>query len=362
MIDDVPVIDAVVHAYNLDPANYANKWGRPSSELVAGASHAGSKPGYRLPRNQYVRDWTMEETASMIFAESSTDLAVHHVLPVGAFKDGMCSVEKTREAITRWPDRFVVYAGVDPTLGSAAIDEIDRQVELLGNPPGLKLYPNSWRDDEVLTWKMDDPEVAFPVFEHARNRGIEVVAVHKAVPLGPYPLDGYRVDDIDRAAIAFPDLTFEIVHGGSAFLEETAWQLARFPNTFVNLEITASMAYSKPTAFQYAMGGLMQVAGTAVVDRIVWGTGAMAFHPQPLIEAFWRDFRFDPAVMDRFGLPQITDEDKKAILGANYARLLDIDVTARLSRIAGDEFSKRQAEAGGLLPAYSTTASAGTNV
>ena len=34
----------------------------------------------------------------------------------------------------------------------------------------------------------------------------------------------------------FPDLTFEIVHGGMAFNEETAWLLGRFPNVWVNLE------------------------------------------------------------------------------------------------------------------------------
>jgi predicted TIM-barrel fold metal-dependent hydrolase len=356
MIKDVPVIDAVVHAYNLDPSNYANKWGLPSTQLVTGATYFSAKPGYRVPPEQYVRDWGMDETASMVFAESDTDLATYHVLPVGAYKDGMCSVEKAQEAISRWPDRFLVYAGVDPMGGQAAIDELDRQIELLGNPPGLKLYPNSWQEEEVLGWKMDDPEVAFPLFEHARNRGIKVIAVHKAVPLGPYPLDTYRVDDIDRAAIAFPDLQFEIVHGGSAFIEETAWQLARFPNVFVNLEITGALAYAKPKAWQYAMAGLMQVAGPMALDRIVWGTGAMAYHPQPHIEAFW-DFTFDQDVMDRFGIPQITQEQKAAVLSGNYARILDIDIDARLARVADDEFSKLKAE--GLQAPYSTTRSAG---
>lgn len=358
MIEDIPVIDAVVHAYNLHPSNFANKWGRPSAELVTGVSYAGSKPGYRLPPGEYMRDWGIDEVASMVFAESDTDLAVHHVLPVAAFKDGICSVEKTHEAITRWPDRFIVYAGVDPMAGQVALDEFDRQFELLGSPQGLKLYPNSWQDEEVLGWKMDDPEIAFPLFEHARNRGTKVIAVHKAVPLGPYPLETYRVDDIDRAAIAFPDLQFEIVHGGSAFLEETAWQLARFPNVFVNLEITGAMAYSKPKAFQYAMAGLMQVAGPFAADKIVWGTGAMAFHPRPHLEGFW-DFQFDQDVMDQYGLPQFTREMKAGVLSGNYARILGLDLADRMARIADDEFGKLAQ--GGLAEPYSTTRSAGRN-
>lgn len=355
MIEDIPVIDAVVHAYNIDPSNFANKWGRPSAELVTGASYLASKPGYRLPAQEYMRNWGMHEVASMVFAESDTDLAVHHVLPVGAFKDGMCSVEKTQEAISRWPDRFIVYAGVDPMGGVQAIDEFDRQFELLGNPPGLKLYPNSWREEEVLGWKMDDPEIAFPLFEHARKRGVKVIAVHKAVPLGPYPLETYRVDDIDRAAITFPELQFEVVHGGSAFLEETAWQLARFPNVFVNLEITGAMAYSKPKAFQYAMAGLLQVSPQAA-QKIVWGTGAMAFHPRPLLEGFW-DFQFDQDVMDQYGLPQFTREMKAGVLSGNYARILGIDLPDRMARIAGDQFSTTKQDE--LAAPYSTTRSAG---
>src|SRR3546814_16175659 len=84
---------------------------------------------------------------------------------------------------------------------------------------------------------MDDPEVAFPLFERAQALGIKVIAIHKAVPLGPVPMEHYRVDDIDRALTAFPDLQFEIVHGGMAFLEETAWQPGRFPNLSFNPEV-----------------------------------------------------------------------------------------------------------------------------
>lgn len=356
MIEDVPVIDAVVHAYNLDASNYANKWGQPTSELVATSTYFSSKPGYRVPAEQKIRDWGIDETASLVFAESDTDLATYHVLPIGAYRDGMCSVEKAQEAIARWPDRFVVYTGVDPTRGRAAIDEFDRQFELLGRPTGLKLYPNSWQGDDVLTWRMDDPEIAYPLFEHARSRGVKVIAIHKAMPLGPYPLDGYRVDDVDRAAMNFPDIQFEVVHGGFAFIEESAWQLARFPNLFINLEVTGALAWAKPKAWQYALAGLMQVAGPMVLDRIVWGTGAVAYHPQPHLEAFW-DFTFDDDVMERFGIPQITRETKAAILGGNYARLLDLDIAARLERIADDEFSKLKAE--GLREPYSTTRSAG---
>jgi hypothetical protein len=51
--------------------------------------------------------------------------------------------------------------------------------------------------------------------------------------------------DIDAAAAAFPALQFEVVHGGFAFIEETAFQLARFANVWVNLETTSNLCGSQ---------------------------------------------------------------------------------------------------------------------
>jgi hypothetical protein len=43
-----------------------------------------------------------------------------------------------------------------------------------------------------------------------------VVAIHKTIPLGPVPMEPFRVDNRDAAFIAYPDLPIEIVHGGFA--------------------------------------------------------------------------------------------------------------------------------------------------
>lgn len=356
MLDGYPVIDAVVHAYNNDPSNYANEFAKGLGDLVQAATYATSLPGYRIPRALWHRDWSMEEVAKMSFLEGHTDIAVHHVLPIRAYKEGLCSIEKTLEAKERWPDRFVVYCGVDPLEGQAALDDLERQVEVL-RPAGLKLYPNSWAGEKILGWFMDDPEVAFPLFDRARELGIKVVAIHKAVPLGPVPLEHYRMDDIDRAAIEFPDLTFEVVHGGMAFLEETAWQLARFPNVYVNLEITTSLVAVAPAQFARAMATMLRHGGPAAIDRILWGTGAMAYHPRPHVEAFIRDFTFPSSLVEDWGIPPLTAEAKRKILAENYARMIGFDLKERLSAIEDDEFARQRGA--DPLPPYSTTAVAG---
>lgn len=48
-----------------------------------------------------------------------------------------------------------------------------------------------------------------------RTTGV-VVAIHKTIPLGPVPMESFRVDDLDAAFIAYPDLPIAIVHGGFA--------------------------------------------------------------------------------------------------------------------------------------------------
>jgi hypothetical protein len=359
MIDGYPVVDAVVHAYNFEQSNFANKSGADVAAAVYASVVVYARDGFVPDENGFLRDWSMEETANMLFLESDVDIAVHHSLPLFAFKDGGCSFEKTLEAKERWPGRFITYAGVDPMEREKAIEEMERQVEAL-DAVGLKLYPNSWVGEEVLDWRMDDPEIAFPLFQRAQELGVKVVAVHKAVPLGPLPLDPYRVDDIDRAAIAFPDLAFEVVHGGMAFIEESAWQLARFPNVYVNLEITSSLLAKRPLAFSHAMATLLQYGGEWAMQKILWGTGAMSFHPQPLIETFIRDFEFPSELVEKAGIPQMTPENKRRILSENYADMIGMDLPARLAEIEGDAFAERRAQNGGeLFEPYSTTMAAG---
>src|SRR6202166_749500 len=214
----------------------------------------------------------------MLFVESDYDFACHHVTPINAFKDGGCSIAKALEARERWPGRFQVYAGVDPMFPEQALDSLEQAVEEL-KAVGLKLYPNSYSAQGICGWHMYDPEIAFPVFQRALDLGLKAIAIHKAIPLGPVPMEHYRMDDIGAAAAAFPDLQFEVVHGGFAFIEETAFQLALVRNVWVNLETTSNLAVAKPARYERVMAGLIAHAGVGALDRLMWGSGASVVHP-----------------------------------------------------------------------------------
>jgi predicted TIM-barrel fold metal-dependent hydrolase len=349
MLDNHPVIDAVVHPFNFAPSNYANSFGEMFAKMVAGGAAVSAPPAYCLPASAYVRDWSPEEVARVVFLESHTDLAVYHVLPLNAFKDGSCSVEKGLELRRKFPGRFFFYIGVDP-LDAGCLDELDRQYELFeGDVVGVKLYPNSWVTGDIRGWHMNDPRVAYPVFEKAQQLGVNSVAIHKALPLGPAEIVHYRVDDIDRASMDFPDLNFEIVHGGSAFVEETAFQLRRFPNVYVNLESTTILASMRPAVWQRVMAAFIN--SPLAAQKVLWASGCFVAHPQPALEAF-RRFRFGEEFMAEEGVRQITDEDKANILGGNFARLHGIDLAARLEAVSDDAIARERASMNALGAPY----------
>lgn len=345
--DDVFVYDAVIHAYNLDPANARNKYGLQLGALVAGIHATWNPPHLTMDPEIFRSNAPMEAIVRTVFEESQTTMASHHVLRLDSwFYDGLCSKTKTIEAITRWPNRVTAYVGVDPLAGPEVyLDDLRRQVEEMPGTVGLKLYPHGV--DPYRRWRADDPEI-WGLFELAQELGIKTIAIHKAVPNGAVPMDPYRVDDIDLAADAFPDLNFEIVHSGMAFLEETAWAVGRYPNVYANLEITTSLLLHAPGWFEEILAQLM-FWGT---HKVIWSTGCMLTHPQPLLEQFWA-LQFSEQTMDKFGIPQITEADKRAILGLNYAGMMGIDPQHAMDAVRDDEFSQRKA-ANGLAEPFST--------
>ena len=351
--EDVFVFDAVAHSYHLGPSNYrVTPEAEVVSEMLYGSFMEPAPEELTLSPEQYLRDWPVEETANMLFAESQTDIATIHPTPIKLYEDGQTALAKAEEAIERWPQRFFTMATVDPMDGEKALTEFERQAEAL-DPVGLKLYPSSWRSDGTYeSWQMSDPDVAYPFFEKARDLGIDLVAIHKALPLGPIPATDCHTEDVEAAAASFPELNFSVVHAGLAYVEETAWQLARFENIYANLEVTAFLSHASPEYWERAISGLFSIAGEHAVDQTLWATGCSAYPAQPQIEAFW-EFEFDEGQPGGlFEGPRMTREVKEKILGLNYAEMLGLDPDGLKANAEGDEFDQRRGDS--LAEPYAT--------
>jgi predicted TIM-barrel fold metal-dependent hydrolase len=340
MIDGAYVFDTVLHAYNFTPENVKDpeligKLSMMLYGLCAGFAPRNA-PEYTLDYERFMSAPDPDLIAHAVFAESPTDFAIYHEVPQwGTLHDGGSPMWVAKELAERYPGRVLAYGAVAPWHKNP-IEEIDRLVDE-DKVVGLKLYPLDIVDGEPHSYRMDDEKQIFPILEHAQKRGIKSVGVHKALPLGPTPMDPFRIDDMEGAFMAFPDLYIEIVHGGMAFVEETAMQLARFPNAVINLEGGSAYLPNAPMKFAELMGAFLSFGAE---DRIVWATGCMAFHPKPLLDAFMA-FQFPDMMIEGYGVPPMTPEVKAKILGTNAARILGLDLDAMAKQCEGDEFSDR---------------------
>jgi predicted TIM-barrel fold metal-dependent hydrolase len=336
-LDEVFVADGVSHAYNLHPSNY--KVDRFAETVVehSFALEQSMPPEYQRTRDSFVRNWPAEDTANILFGESHVDFGVFHPQPVTLFEDGLTANAKARRFAEAHPDRSATMASIDAIGMDDPEGELTSQVEDF-DPHGVKVYPSYWDGDRFQHFRMDNASLAFPLWEHAVDLGLDVVAVHKALPLGGAPMNANRVEDLDQAAASFPELTFEIVHGGLAFAEETGWQLARYPNVYVNLEKTLIQAVFSPESFVDAMEDLLWVGGKAATDKILWGSGAPHLHPQLMLEAFW-EFDF-PEMNAMGGKYQITEADKRKMVGENLAEAHNFDIENLKRNLPDDEFSR----------------------
>jgi len=340
MIDDVFVIDSIVHAFNLAPDNMRSA----ASDRVVDLFYHGlmlpfsprGRSEWVLDKPQFVRKWSAEDLAYALFAESQTDACIFHELPIfGLFKDGGSPLSVGREMRRRWPGRVALCGAVSPWQPDV-FDAIDQRIEDDG-VIGMKFCPMDLVDGELKSMRMDDEDLMFPLFDHIRKKGLRSVAVHKAVPLGGGAIEPFRVGDVAAAAMAFPDLTCEIVHGGFAYLEETAMHLTHCPNVTVNLEATSAYVVNYPRRFAEILGTLIQAAGGA--DRITWSSGCVSLHPRPMIDAFWR-LEMPQDLIDNHGFPPLTKEMKRQILGGNQVRISGLDLASMRAAAAGDNFDR----------------------
>jgi predicted TIM-barrel fold metal-dependent hydrolase len=341
------IIDAVGHTYDLSDDNRREHI--PVEALdhfiawLYGWGHAAmesTKPGYMLSLDEFRGGWTTEELVRLFFVESDVDIvAMHSVDFFDLFKRGANPWEQSLALKQAAPDRVLLYASCNPLTDRGA--EFERMAQRAAEgTDAFKFYPvNGLRNPRgaPISYSFADEDV-FSFFEHANNLGVKHIAVHKAVPTSPGSVEQDRPDDVTAAAAAFPDMTFEVVHSGWAFLEDCAMQMHLNANIYANLECTANTAVRMPRRFAKSVGALI----AAAPDRVLFGTGAPLGHPQPIIEAI-EAFEMPEDLLEE-GLPEFTDEIKAGLLGENMARMHGLDIEEIKQRATADEFARRRQE------------------
>jgi predicted TIM-barrel fold metal-dependent hydrolase len=342
MIDNEIVMDAVVHPYDLGPAN-RRAGAEEQLELVFG-SHLNysdsSIPDSVLSRAEFFSDFDAESLAFALFAESDVDIAVLHALPnLGFTNSWLTDPDRVSALRDRYPGRFLVYATVDARTAGEAIGQLERQAREL-RPAGLKLYPSFFYEGAGHGWRLDDSEFATPLLEAARDLGIRNVAIHKALPVAPAPPRAFRVEDLDEPLARFADMNFCVVHAGMAFLDETCALLGRHRNLYATLESTFAFCQTQPETFAEVLGAMLAACGP---DQLLFGSGANLMHPRSVLAAFER-FELPGEILRKYGIPPLDAAARRKILGGNCMRIHGLSREGVLAGITGDAFAAAREE------------------
>jgi len=331
MLDnDAFVFDCVCHVFNFDKRNAFGKPGEMFIDHLYAFHQVLTPPGERvLGPEEFLREWSIDEIARMVFEESGTDMIVAQPLPLtDLFYDGLSQWEKCAAMAQKYPDRAVFWGSVNPLEGKKALDLMERQVKEYG-AKAFKLYNVRYDYGEPFPWRMDDRRIAYPIFEKALELGVTTIGVHKGVPLGPQPIESTQAWDMDGAAANFPDINFVIFHVGLPFIDEICWQLVRFPNLYASIAATLNFIVRAPRNFAENIGKLMFWCGE---DKILYGGETPIWHPRWALDAFW-NFEIPEDLVAGYGYPQLTTQAKKKILGGNLARLMGINVEEKVAQL-----------------------------
>jgi predicted TIM-barrel fold metal-dependent hydrolase len=344
LLRDTFIADAVVHGYNWTKENWAIPNARLATEGGYGA-HAGwfsPDPAARLTEQEFKGNWQVDDIAEALFLEGGADIVSYHGTPIwDFFKDGHSDTDKGAEWKLREPDRVIYYGAANPLDGKKALEQLERIKDQ--GADAVKVYSAFYRDGKTIPASLDDPEFGFPFIEKALDLGFKIIGTHKAIPFGPVHSNAFDLADIPGAAVRYPEMTFEILHAGFAFLEETAFVLGAFPeNTVINLEGANSLLLSQPRRFAEFLG-LFLLHGAE--DRLMIASGCPLVHPRPLYEAIL-DFEMPADLQAGYGYPEVTMEMKRKFLGGNFMKLHGIDQAEYQARVANDYWGKRQAEEG----------------
>jgi uncharacterized protein len=328
--NDAIVFDGVAHVFNFEKKNALGPAGEMFINHIYAFHNVLTPEGQPvLPAEEFLRQWTVDEIDEMVYGQSTTDMLVAMPLPLtDLFRDGLSPWEECAELANRRPDRTVFWGSVNPLEGRRALDLMERQVGEFG-AKAFKFYNVRYDYGRPFPWRMDDPQVAFPVFEKAQELGVNLIGVHKGVPLGPQPIEATQTWDMDGAAANFPGINFVIFHVGLPFIDETCWQLIRHPNLYASIAATINFVVRAPRQFAEIIGKLLFWAGE---DKIVYGSEAPIWQPQWALDAFW-NFELPQDLVEGYGYPQLTEQAKRKILGENLLRLHGMDVEATRARL-----------------------------
>lgn len=188
------------------------------------------------------------------------------------------------DAVSKYPGRFIGYAVVNPNYEDDMEAELERCLSYSGIK-AIKLHPG-------IHGCPADHKNYHKAYELANER-------HYTVLIHTWGRNDVSL--VDKIASQYPDANFIMGHSGADILamEDTIKIVNKRENVFSDL--TISMVYE---------GNVEWFVGEMGSKKVLFGTDMPYFDPRPNF--------------GRVALAQISDDEKKDILGLNMKKLLNI--------------------------------------
>jgi hypothetical protein len=290
----------------------------------------------------YIECFTGKAFIKEMFMDSDTDIAVLTFTPT-TFENMPLTEDEalaTRELVAalEGDHRLLLHGRVIPNLDG----DIERMTEMREtmDVAAWKTYTQASVDGKSGWW-LDDDEYGGPLIEAARQSGVNVICVHKGLPLPNvmmrknYEYGSCR--DIGVAAKQNPDMNFIIYHSGFDLdipdqgfvsgdnphgvdsLVQSLQDNGLGPNSNVYAELGSTWRYvmRDPDRAAHVIGKLLKYVGE---DNVVWGTDCIWYgSPQDQIHTF-RTFQISEEFQEKYGYPEITPEIRAKVFGLNAVK------------------------------------------
>jgi predicted TIM-barrel fold metal-dependent hydrolase len=234
-----------------------------------------------------------------------------------AFRHDLDIVEMVRmhcRILERHPNRFYLFAGVDPR-SAGAVGTFQRLVDDY-NIAGLKIYPPCGYSPSS--------ESLFPFYEICQERRLPVL-LHTG-PTSPTLEFKYSQPGlIDAAAKSFPGVNFILGHGGVNFVEECTLLCAYRDNIY--LDFSAFTSTHSPLGWKKQLARLFQ---SKINHKIIFGTDWPVARESGGLKS-----TLVQLLQEEGPFKDVSSDDKECIFSRNILRLLPYQI-ARYEHGLGD--------------------------
>jgi predicted TIM-barrel fold metal-dependent hydrolase len=200
----------------------------------------------------------------------------------------------------KYPDRFIVLAGVDPYKGSEAARQFEHAITELGldglriAPFELDMYPNDRR--------------LYPLYEKCVEHDV-VFESHCSVNFSQTKkMDLAHPKYLDEVACDFPELKIIADHGGWPWINEVVAQAWRHYHFYICISSLRPRYLAVPNS---GWDMLMHYGNTVIQDKVLWAST-------------WPWLPIKRGIEETMALP-LKDEVKEKWLYKNAARLFGVE-------------------------------------